>query len=94
MQVTRIEKRCMFSLKYFDFKEKQFNEKLKTSQTGSTIPARNFSKSSIQGSQMNGKLEKYLESELTEVAKNREKQQETPTALPSTARTLAYVRIY
>ena len=77
--------------KYFDFKEKQFNEKLKTSQTGSTIPARS---PSIKGSQMNGKLEKYLESELTEVAKNREKQQETPTALPSTARTLAYVRIY
>ena len=77
--------------KYFDFKEKQFNEKLKTSQTGSTIPARS---PSIKDSQMNGKLEKYLESELTEVAKNREKQQETPTALPSTARTLAYVRIY
>ena len=77
--------------KYFDIKEKQFIEKLKTSQTGSTIPARS---PSIKGSQMNGKLEKYLESELTEVAKNREKQQETSTVIPSTGRTIAYVRIF
>ena len=56
----------------------------------------NFSTTSTKTEKMHGRLEKYLEFELEQVWKNREKRIKTTEASPlaTTARKLAFIRIH
>ena len=83
-------KECMEQ--FLKFKKGKFQDKPTTSLTSSAT----FSTTSTKTEKMHGRLEKYLEFELEQVWKNREKIITTTEASPliTTARKLAFIRIH
>ena len=77
---------------FLKFKKGKFQDKPTTSPTASAT----FSTTSTKTEKMHGRLEKYLEFELEQVWKNREKIITTTEASPliTTARKLAFIRIH